>query len=609
MKRKGEVFRRAFLICIILVLICIVLLLAAYTYFGRKTYINLEREQLNKTADSAQELFSYPADQTLSRTTFSGYLDAISYSNDTSYILLFSKGDDPDYYYNTNIEQFENSPYLKEIYDRVLSGEELDFESFQLSESKNAICVGRPLYFQGDDHACGCFVLIKGVNNVNFAFTRLSQSLWIVSFILIPLLILSAYFAVNQMLHPISEMTNVAKQLSKGNYGVRAKEDYPGELGLFARTLNNMSSALSSTIRQLESEKRQLGYILSSFSDGVAAINKQGELTHYNPALMKMFGAVDIHSPIDLVPDRSIWDAFDGVVDTEEPRVFHYKLPGDRMLWITIVPILSDTDGCVGAVGLFKDATEIEKLEKMRNEYVANISHELRTPLTSLRGLLEPLVDGMVKDPEAQKRYHSIMLHEVERLSRLITDMLQLSRLQAGTEAMDMTMFDINELLEEVMQSFQSTAKKRNIRIELETHEDLPQVLSDRDRIEQVLVILIDNALRYAKSTIRLRVTEDTQELFIDVWDDGIGISKENLSRVFERFYKVDSSRKDGGTGLGLSIAKKIMDQLEEQIEVDSEEGEWTCFRFTLKKYISNAIPLTSVPDVVIPATDPAANK
>lgn len=604
MKRKGEVFRRAFLICIVLVIICIMLFLAAYTYFGRRTYVLLEREQLNKTADSAQELFMRPADQTLSRTTFLGYLDAISYSNETFYILLFTNNDDGNYYYNTNIENYQDSPYIQEIYERVLSGEAIELNNFKISESKNAICAGRPLYLESDSQPVGCFILIKEIYNVNSAFTRLSRALWIVSFCLLPLMILSAYFAVNQMMHPLSEMTNVAKQLSKGNYGVRAKEDYPGELGLFARTLNNMSSALSSTIQQLESEKRQLGYILSSFSDGVAAINKQGELTHYNPALMKMFGTVDIHSPMDLVPDRSIWDAFDAVVDSEEPRVFHYNLPGERTLWITIVPVLSDTDGCVGAVGVFKDATEIEKLEKMRNEYIANISHELRTPLTSLRGLLEPLCDGMVKNPETQERYHTIMLHEVERLSRLITDMLQLSRLQAGTETMDMTMFDVNELLEEVMQSFQSTAKKRNIRIELETHEDLSPVLSDRDRIEQVLVILIDNALRYAKTTIKLRATDNAHEVIIDVWDDGIGIAKENLPRLFERFYKVDSSRKDGGTGLGLSIAKKIMDQLEEQIEVDSEKGEWTCFRFTLKKYVSNAIPLSSVPDVVIPSSE-----
>lgn len=600
MKRGGEVFRRAFLICIVLLIIGNLVLVLAYTYFGKKTYIELERKSLNQTADSLQGLFSFSDGQDLPRTSLKGYLDVISTSNDVSYIL-FVQGSDANVELYSNMQELPDQEHLQDLYARLSSGESIKHEEYQISEKVNAICAGRPVCINQTVYI-GSFLLIRPVNRINAAFARLSNSLWLVSLLLLPLLILTSYFAVNQMLHPINEMTTIARQLSKGNYDVRANDHYPGELGLFARTLNNMSSALSSTIRQLENEKRQLGYILSSFNDGVAAINKQGELTHYNPALMKMFGSVDVHSTMDLVPDRSIWEAFESVVDSQEPRMFHYNLPGDRVLWISVVPVLSDSEGCVGAVGLFKDATDIEKLERMRNEYVANISHELRTPLTSLRGLLEPLSDGMIKDPEKQKQYYTIMLREVERLSRLITDMLQLSRLQAGTETMEMTMFDVNELLEEVMQSFQTEAKKRSIRIEMETEESLSAVLSDRDRIEQVLVILIDNALRYAKSTIRLRATDAVHEVVIDVWDDGIGISKENLSRVFERFYKVDASRKDGGTGLGLSIAKKIMDQLEEQIEVDSVEGEWTCFRFTLKKYVSNAIPLSSVPDIIVPA-------
>lgn len=592
------------MICMVLLITCNAVLVLAYTYFGKRTYVELERKSLNQTADSLQSLFSFPNDQELPKTSLQGYLDVISTSKEVSYVLVLPGIGENVY---TNMDVLPTDEHLRTLFDRLSNGESVELDDFEISEKRSAICVGRPLYVNKTTYI-GSFILIKEINQINHAFARLSRSLWLVSLLLLPLLILTSYFAVNQMLHPITEMTKVAKQLSKGNYDVRAKDDYPGELGLFARTLNNMSRALSTTIHQLENEKRQLGYILSSFSDGVAAINSQGELTHYNPALMKMFGTVDVHSTMDLVPDRSIWEAFEGVVDSQEPRMFHYNLPGDRVLWISVVPVLSDSEGCVGAVGLFKDATEIEKLERMRNEYVANISHELRTPLTSLRGLLEPLADGMVKDPEKQKQYYSIMLHEVERLSRLITDMLQLSRLQAGTEAMEMTMFDVNELLEEVSQSFQTEAKKRNIRIELETAETLSPVLSDRDRIEQVLVILIDNSLRYAKSRICLRASENVHEVVIDVWDDGIGISKENLSRVFERFYKVDKSRKDGGTGLGLSIAKKIMDQLEEQIEVDSKEGEWTCFRFTLKKYVSNAIPLSSVPDIIVSPEDQKPN-
>lgn len=598
MKRRGEVFRRAFLICIVLLIIGNVVLVLAYTYFGKKTYVELERKSLNETADSLQGLFSFSDGQEVPRTSLKGYLDVISTSKEVSYILFVQNAADGTDVYS-NMKEMPDGDQLMTLHDRLSSGESIRSDDYKVLKKVHAICVGRPLYINETVYI-GSFVLIREINHINVAFAKLSRSLWLVSLLLLPLLILTSYFAVNQMLHPINEMTKVAKQLSKGNYDVRAKDDYPGELGLFARTLNNMSSALSSTIRQLENEKRQLGYILSSFSDGVAAINKQGELTHYNPALMKMFGAVDVHSTMDLVPDRSIWEAFESVVDSEEPRMFHYNLPGERVLWISVVPVLSDSEGCIGAVGLFKDATDIEKLERMRNEYVANISHELRTPLTSLRGLLEPLSDGMIKDPEKQKQYYAIMLREVERLSRLITDMLQLSRLQSGTETMEMTMFDVNELLEEVSQSFQTEANKRSIRIEIETEESLPAVLSDRDRIEQVLVILIDNALRYAKSTIRLLAVNEIHEVVISVWDDGIGISKENLSRVFERFYKVDASRKDGGTGLGLSIAKKIMDQLEEQIEADSEEGKWTCFRFTLKKYVSNAIPLSSVPDVIV---------
>ena len=598
MKRRGEVFRRAFLICMVLLIIGNVVLVLSYTYFGKKTFVALERKSLSQTADNIQALFSFQDGQQLPRTSLVDYLEAVSASNEISYILILS--DSRDNYAFTNMAEQPDQSQIESLMPQLSAGESIELDDFKVSDGVHAICVGRPIIINQRTNI-GSFILIREISHINVAFARLSRSLWLVSILLLPLLILTSYFAVNQMLHPINEMTKVAKQLSKGNYDVRAKDTYPGELGLFARTLNNMSSALSSTIHQLENEKRQLGYILSSFSDGVAAISKQGELTHYNPALMKLFGSVEVHSTMDLVPDKSIWEAFEGVVDSEEPRMFHYNLPGDRILWISIVPVMSDSEGCVGAVGLFKDATDIEKLERMRNEYVANISHELRTPLTSLRGLLEPLSDGMVKDPEAQKRYYTIMLREVERLSRLITDMLQLSRLQAGTEAMEMTMFDVNELLEEVSQSFQTEAKKRNIRIVIDTMETLSPVLSDRDRIEQVLVILIDNALRYAKTTIRLHAVDNPHEVVIDVWDDGIGISKENLSRVFERFFKVDASRKDGGTGLGLSIAKKIMDQLEEQIEVDSEEGEWTCFRFTLKKYVSNAIPLSSVPDIIVP--------
>ena len=596
MNFKGELFRRSFIICIVLLLLATVVLLGAYTYFGRRTYISLQQENLNRTADAAQTLFDQQTDR--AGTGFQQYLDSISKSSNISYILILMHSSENAYYYATNIpDHSESNVFTNQLTERIMSGEKIDFHNITLSSVSGSIYSGRPLYLNGELR--GGILLILDINEIASAFTRLSNSLWITALFLLPIMFLAAYFLISNMLHPISEMTKVARQLSKGNYDVRIREQYRGELGILARTMNTMSGALSRTIHQLESEKRQLGYILSSFSDGVAAIDNSGELTHFNPALMKLFGAVDVHTPMDLVPDASIWDAFMGVVDTKEPRTFHYTTTNERILWITIVPIMSDSDVCVGAVGLFKDATEIEQLEKMRNEYVANISHELRTPLTAVRGLLEPLVDGMVKDDATRQRYYATMLHDVERLSRLITDMLQLSRLQSGTENMNMTLIDVNELLDDVTMSMMPEANKRGIQLELATKDDLPEVMSDQDRIEQVLIILTDNALRYAKTKVRLIVEEDPHDIFISVWDDGCGIKKKDMDRLFERFYKVDKSRKEGGNGLGLSIAKQIMNKLGERLEVDSVEGQWTCFRISIKKYVSNAIPLNSVEEIV----------
>lgn len=600
MRSKGDLFRKTFIICVAMLVFANVVLLGLHSFFGNQQYIAFERERLGNISDEVQNLYE---ENVWTPNTFIDYLDTLAVSNNISYLALF-QGEMPGIYVEaSNMPKYQREMLISELVPSVLNGDEVNVRNFRFSQNDNSLCTGRPLYF-GDEAIVGCVMLVMEMAQMQSAFTRLNSTLWISALCLIPVLLITAYVTVNRISKPLQDVTGVAKQLSKGNYGVRTQESYSGEIGILARTMNNMSEALERTVSQLEYEKRQLGYILSSFSEGVAAIDRDGNLTHFNPALMKMFGTIDAREPMDLVPDRLIWDAFDAVLDSMEPRTLHYNLPRERMLWISIVPVMSEDSRCIGAVGLFKDATEIEQLERMRNDYVANISHELRTPLTSLRGLLEPLSDNMIRDEETRQRYYHIMLHEVERLSRLITDMLQLSRLQSGTESMNVTMFDVNEVIDDVLQGFQSKAKQSDIRLAVNTREDLGNVMSDRDRIQQVLLILVDNALRYAKSMVKIIVTEDQHDVSVSVWDDGCGIQPEALPRLFERFYKADPSRKEGGTGLGLSIAKQIMDLLEENLEVESVEGEWTCFRFTVKKYVSNAIPLNSVAEVVLGGKD-----
>ena len=339
-------------------------------------------------------------------------------------------------------------------------------------------------------------------------------------------------------------------------------------------------------------EKGQLDQVLQSLSDGVAAIDGSGELTHYNAALMRMFGVVNVEKTEDLIKDPMVWKTFQEVFHTGESQVITYPMSGDKVLWISVSPVNTDEGVRTGVVGLFKDMTEMERTERMRREYVANISHELRTPLTAVRGLLEPLADGMVKNEEDKQRYYKIMLHEVMRLSRLITDMLTLSRLQAGTEYMELSRVNLEELINDVAMGYASTAQSKGITLDVDCDHTVDG-LTDPDRIEQVLVILIDNAMRYTPEggSIKIKLRSG-ERLIISVQDNGCGIPEKDLPHIFERFYKVDKSRGEGGTGLGLSIAKYIMEKLDENITVASELGKGTIFTFTVKKYVSNAIEL-----------------
>ena len=596
---KGVLFRRTLALFVLVLLLADIALLGAYSYFGRKTYIELELDSLDSVMNSAIGIYEVRDDMFSSRNSFSRSLGFLSSTADVRYYYFYYGSNGIEAV--TNIAEYNNA-YIQSVQFDILEGQTIRKKDLLLTNNINTIAVGQPLYSSDGTTIEGGLIFVREIQHIDAAFGKLNYALRILGIGIVPVLLIIALASIRQINKPISEMTQVAIELTRGNYSVRANENVHGEIGIFARAMNRMSDTISQTIYQLDSEKRQLWYILSSFTDGVAALDNTGNLTHYNPALMKMFGAVDVKTPLDLIPDAEIWEAFRHVLETRESNTLRYTLPGDKYLWISIVPVMGENDVCTGVVGLFKDVTEIENLEKMRRDYIANISHELRTPLTAIRGLLEPLSDGMIRDDAVKMRYYGIMLHEVERLSRLITDMLQLSRLQSGTEYMEKTNFNIGELIDDVYQSYRQNAQQKGIRLELDMEEDLPDVISDPDRIEQVLVILLDNAMRYAGEggTVRIGTRQDASDVYVSVWDSGCGISPEDMVHVFERFYKTDRSRKEGGTGLGLSIAKQIMDKLGEQITVQSEVGHWTCFTFTVKKYVSNAIALGPVDGTAI---------
>ena len=589
---RSVFFWRILIISIIALLLANIVSLAAYAYIGKNTYISIEMENLAPEAEVTKQIYEEYKNGNMDEAAFQRLIEKQTISSESAILISDSVGKTLIVRsIGSTVDVRDFGAYFSAELQHVLSGQTVENDNLVLLNGETAVSVGVPVR-DADDNITGGIFIIKQTQRISSAFQQLNNALMLTIFLVLPVFMILIAFSTNKLSKPLSDMANVAIAMSKGNFDVRADETSVGETGILARALNTLCENLSQTIYQLRSEKRQLNQILSSFSDGVAALDSIGCLTHYNPALMKMFGAVEVNSPLDLVPDDSVWTVFQAVFETREPQTLHYALPADKALWISVVPILAEDGECTGVVGLFKDVTELERLEQTRRDYVANVSHELRTPLTAVRGLLEPLADGMIKDEETRQRYYRIMLSEVLRLSRLITDMLELSRLQSGSEHMEVSPVDVTELLSEIHQNYLHEARSKGINLVLEA-VDIPYAMTDRDRVEQILVILIDNAMHYTPKDGSITIRADVGErILISVSDTGCGIAAADLPHIFERFYKTDKSRREGGTGLGLSIAKQIIDKLGENISVESVLGKGTSFHFTLKKYVSNAIAL-----------------
>ena len=590
---RSVLLRRFLIVLVAFMLLAAIFIMTSYLLVGRDVYIEMElRDLLPQVEAVRQMLYEYESGN-ITRDAFIRMSKSLMKATNGMTFVVNWRGE-IEFMYDVGLGL--TSDEIRECFAGeigvVLRGKRAQSDSAKIPNHGHVLFLGLPIGSPQEQSAGGVFI-IKSIDDVGGMIERLNASLvWLAAAGITVLLLIGSWRA-SRIAGPLRSMAETALDMANGDFDVRVpNEEAPGEVGLLARSLNELCERLSKTIYQLRSEKSQLNHILHSLSDGVVAMDGLGALTQYNPAVMRMFGSVEVNTREDLVADASLWKVFDQVYATGKNQMITYDMPGDRTIWITISAVLTEDSECTGVVGLFKDMTEMERLEKMRREYVANVSHELRTPLTAVRGLLEPLADGMVKDEEVRQRYYKTMLHEVLRLSRLISDMMTLSRLQSGTEYMEVSKVDVAELLHDVAQSYVQTAKSKGIELRVDTQETV-EALTDSDRVEQILIILIDNAMRYTPNggdiTLKLR---NGNRLTVSVEDTGCGIPQEDVPHLFERFYKVDKSRKEGGTGLGLSIAYQIIEKLGEKITVTSELDKGTCFAFTLKKYVSNAIAL-----------------
>ena len=445
---------------------------------------------------------------------------------------------------------------------------------------------------QTEDRLVSYLIVGNQIIETPSALSGFSQVL-ILSTLLVSLaMLIPVYFASKRLIRPLNRVTDVANALGQGDFSVRANDQTKGEIGDLAASVNELAEKLSKSITSVTTERNRLKEIFDIISEGIVSVNKDLQPDYSNNAIATLFEKVPrknlFTEKLQLIPFEEVWEDFENCIKTGETyeRTIEAK---DCAYSSTIVPIKDNEKAIIGATGFFRDISEQERLEQTRRDYVANVSHELRTPLTAMRGLVEPLADGMVKKEEDRQRYYGIILHETMRLSRLIDDMLELSRLQARTLAFKTFPFDLNKLLSEFETKFKPVLEdaELNFSVEYKTGP-LPTVMGNPDRVEQIIVILLDNAKKYTPAggsiTISTEYSDETDQVLVSVIDTGQGIHEYDIDHIFDRFYKADRARGKKGTGLGLAIAKELLSYMGETITVQSEYGEGTTFTFTLKR-------------------------
>jgi two-component system phosphate regulon sensor histidine kinase PhoR len=364
------------------------------------------------------------------------------------------------------------------------------------------------------------------------------------------------------------------------------------DAGTNIKELESLSSAVSALISTfnlqhlaLESERSRLATVLDQITDGVLIADAQGLIQFANPAAGRLFQFADPihHSIAEVVRNHQLVEAWRRCQQTRQMQSESVELPTrHQYLQLVVIPDKHTS----GSLLLAQDLTRLRRLETVRRDFVSNLSHELRTPLASLKALAETLQEGALDDPPAARRFVDQIEIEVDALTQMANELLELSKIESGRFSLDRSPAAASDLLASAARRMQVQAERANIALRLECAEELPEVQVDSQRLEQVLVNLIHNAVKFTPpggEVVLLAEAADGGVRFA-VRDTGVGIPADEVSRIFERFYRVDKSRTGSGTGLGLSIAKHIVEAHGGRIWAESLEGQGSTFYFTIPK-------------------------
>jgi two-component system, OmpR family, sensor histidine kinase ResE len=480
-----------------------------------------------------------------------------------------------------------NDPQLSKVFDdqQVLPKEFAPPNETSRNRYENTIVIAVPLHvLKGQTGAIFIYQSLGVLKETTHETTKI---ILLSAGIAIILTTFFAFFLSTRIAAPLRKMREAAFEVAKGKFDTKVPILTHDEIGELATAFNQMGRQLKFNMNALKQEKEQLTSILSSMADGVLTFNRDGTILITNPPaerFLQQWYYNSSQSP-DLPAPAEILELLQKVIDSEMEQTGELKIQGHS--YVVILSPLYNQKNVRGAVAVLRDMTEERRLDKLRDDFIANVSHELRTPIAMLQGYSEAIIDDIAASEEEKKEFAKIIYDETLRIGRLVNELLDLARMEAGHISLNKEDVVIKSFVERVTNKFQGLAREKNVQLSFEINSPVsPTIDIDPDRVEQVLTNLIDNAIRHTQTEGMVKVILESNEngITVHVKDNGEGIPDEDLPFVFERFYKADKARTRGksGTGLGLAIAKNLVDAHNGHISVKSKNGQGTTFSFFL---------------------------
>jgi two-component system phosphate regulon sensor histidine kinase PhoR len=444
-----------------------------------------------------------------------------------------------------------------------------------------------PVRAMGSENVLGIMRVALPLRDIEANVGRLRQEIMAAGLFTAVVAGLLALLIAARTTRPVHQLTRVAQRLAGGDLGARLLPSGRDEIGQLTRAFNDMADRLREQMTILAEERGRLSAVLDHMADGVLITDESGQVQLLNAAAARLLATTEERalgrSFAQVVPHHALIELWKECRERGEEQVQAVEISRHGLFLQAIITPFEEAD-VEGYVVILQDLTHIRRLETVRRDFISNISHELRTPLAGLKALVDTLRGGAIKDPPAAKRFLKRMDTEVDALTQMVEELLELSRIESGQVPLRLAPAAVAEVVIPPADRLRPQAERAGVVLAIQLPDDVPRVLADVDRARQVVSNLVHNAVKFTPpgGTITVAARPAGDEVTIFVQDTGVGIPADDLARIFERFYKADRARSGGGTGLGLAIAKHVVQGHGGRIWAESVEGEGSTFYFTL---------------------------